>query len=57
MTPLLALPRLRLLDLRGCHEEHLGFWGEEKCNTMSFISAFARIQRRKGMASVLHDMS
>jgi hypothetical protein len=65
LTPLLALKRLRWLDLRAVHVEHGAptrgseYWSQAKCVTMQHLAALAKaVRRRRGPlrhAKILHD--
>ncbi|KAK9820853.1 hypothetical protein WJX81_004021 [Elliptochloris bilobata] len=48
LAVLLGLPALRVVDLRGLHEEPaLGYWSEAKCTSMRYVSAFTKALRRR----------
>jgi len=43
-----ALPKLRAIDVRGCHVEvGLGYWSESKCETMGNLCALAKAGKRR----------
>ncbi len=58
LTSLLAMPNLRVVDLRGVHEtSNIGFWPEAKCVTMSNITALTKaLKRRAYPTKVLVDV-
>ena len=48
LTVLLGLPVLRVVDLRGLHEEPaLGYWSEAKCTSMRYVASFTKALRRR----------
>jgi hypothetical protein len=48
LTPLLTLPDLTAVDLRGVHAENgLGYWSAAKCVTMKHVAEFARAAKRR----------
>jgi len=52
LSTLLGLPALRVVDMRGLHEEPaLGYWSEAKCTSMRYVSAFTKALRRRPYAT------
>ncbi len=52
LSALLGLPALRVVDMRGLHEEPaLGYWSEAKCTSMRYVSAFTKALRRRPYAT------
>ena len=48
LTTLQALPAIRLVDLRGVHEEpDVGYWTEAKCISMKHIASFTKKMKQR----------
>ncbi|KAL3155844.1 hypothetical protein ABBQ32_012854 [Trebouxia sp. C0010 RCD-2024] len=48
LTTLQALPAIKLVDLRGVHEEpDVGYWTEAKCISMKHIAAFTKKMKQR----------
>ena len=48
LTTLQSLTAIKLVDLRGVHEElDMGYWTEDKCITMKHIAAFTKKMKQR----------
>ena len=48
LTTLQSLPGIRLVDLRGVHEEpDMGYWTEDKCTSMKYIAALTKKMKQR----------
>ena len=59
LTPLLKLPRLQLVDLRGVHDNnaHLSYWDADKCTAMSHLAALSKaLKKRPAAGKLLMDV-
>jgi len=48
LTVLQSLMAVRLVDMRGVHEEaDMGYWSEDKCTTMKYIAGLTKKMKQR----------